>query len=131
RALLVLYLIAETGGDNPGFGWSEPDAYKLYGWYTFAVYLTPLAGGWLADRFLGTHRSTVLGGWIIAAGHVCLAMTELFGHGAAEVITLQTAPGPLICFISGLGLITIGTGFFKPCTSTMVGQLYAKGDRRR
>ncbi|HWN70368.1 MAG TPA: peptide MFS transporter [Haliangium sp.] len=131
RALLTLYLIAKTGGDNPGFGWSEGDAYKLYGWYTGLVYLTPLAGGWLADRFLGTHRSTVIGGWIIAAGHICLAMTELFGHGAAEVITLQTAPGPLICFVSGLALIVIGTGFFKPCTSAMVGQLYSKGDRRR
>jgi POT family proton-dependent oligopeptide transporter len=131
RALLTLYLIAETSGDNPGLGWSEQDAFKLYGWYTFAVYLTPLAGGWLADRVLGTHRSVVIGGWIIAAGHICLALTELFGHGAAEVISLETAPGPLICFISGLGLITIGTGFFKPCTSAMVGQLYSKGDRRR
>jgi POT family proton-dependent oligopeptide transporter len=131
RALLTLYLIAKTSDDNPGFGWSEADAFKLYGWYTALVYLTPLAGGWLADRVLGTHRSVMIGGWIIAAGHVCLAMTELFGHGGAQVITLQTAPGPLICFVSGLGLITIGTGFFKPCTSTMVGQLYSRGDRRR
>jgi proton-dependent oligopeptide transporter, POT family len=131
RALLTLYLIAKTSGDNPGFGWSEGDAYKLYGWYTSLVYLTPLAGGWLADRILGTHRSVVIGGWIIAAGHICLAMTELFGHGAVTMITLQSAPGPLICFVSGLALIVIGTGFFKPCTSAMVGQLYAKGDRRR
>jgi POT family proton-dependent oligopeptide transporter len=131
RALLTLYLISKTSADNPGFGWSEADAFKLYGWYTGLVYLTPLAGGWLADRFLGTHRSVLIGGWIIAAGHVCLALTELFGHGGAEVITLQTAPGPLLCFVSGLALITIGTGFFKPCTSTMVGQLYSKGDRRR
>jgi POT family proton-dependent oligopeptide transporter len=131
RALLVLYLIAETTGANPGFGWSEPDAYRLYGWYTFSVYVTSLGGGWLADRFLGTHRSVLIGGWIIAAGHVCLAMTELFGHGAAAVVTMQTAPGPLIVFMSGLALIVIGTGFFKPCTSTMVGQLYGKSDRRR
>src|SRR5690606_36750855 len=74
RALLVLYLIASTGGpdgivENPGFGWSEEDAYLLYGLYTWAVYLTPIIGGWLADRYLGTHRSMLVGGWIIAAGH--------------------------------------------------------------
>src|SRR3990172_4886478 len=63
RALLVLYLIASTqplteGGAtnwNPGFGWSESSAYLLYGIYTWAVYLTPIFGGWLADKFLGTH----------------------------------------------------------------------------
>ena len=131
RALLTLYLIAETSGDNPGFGWSEGDAFRLYAWYTGLVYLTPLVGGWLADRLLGTHRSVLMGGWIIAAGHVCLALTEVFGHGAAEVISLETAPAPLIAFVSGLVLIVVGTGFFKPCASAMVGQLYSTGDRRR
>ncbi|WP_428262440.1 peptide MFS transporter [Haliangium sp.] len=131
RALLVLYLVAETSGENPGFGWDRADASTLYGWYTGAVYLTPIAGGWLADRFLGTHRSILIGGWIIAAGHVCLALTELFGTGAAEVITLQAAPGPLVCFMAGLALIIIGTGVFKPCASVMVGQLYGADDPRR
>ena len=62
RALLVLYLISSTSEElaggaanlNPGFGWSEESAYLLYGIYTWAVYLTPIVGGWLADRFLGT-----------------------------------------------------------------------------
>ena len=131
RALLVLYLVAETSGDNPGFGWEEADAYQLYGWYTGLVYLTPIAGGILADQLLGTHRSLLIGGWIIAAGHICLALTELFGSGAAEVISMQAAPGPLICFLLGLALIIIGTGFFKPCASVMVGQLYSRDDPRR
>jgi len=139
RALLVLYLIASTdaeltGGQantNPGFGWSEESAYLLYGIYTWAVYLTPVFGGMLADKLLGTHRSMLIGGWIIAAGHITLAATELFGVSAGEVVTLQTGPGAIACFISGLTMIVVGTGFFKPCASVMVGQLYADNDPRR
>ena len=139
RALLVLYLISSTSEElaggatnlNPGFGWSEESAYLLYGIYTWAVYLTPIVGGWLADRFLGTHRSMIVGGWIIAAGHVLLAGTELFGITAGAAVTLQTGPGALLCFIGGLALIVIGTGFFKPCVSVMVGQLYGPNDERR
>jgi POT family proton-dependent oligopeptide transporter len=135
RALLVLYLVSSTDdmatGGNPGFGWSEDSAYLLYGIYTWAVYLTPIFGGILADRILGTHRSMLIGGWIIVAGHVCLAATELFGVTAGEVVSLQSGPGALLCFMTGLFLIVIGTGFFKPCVSVMVGQLYSENDPRR
>ena len=139
RAILVLYLIAGTNevlGDgrantNPGFGWTEEAAFTLYGLYTWAVYLTPLAGGWLADRYLGTHRSLLVGGWIIAAGHATLALTGLAGVRAGEAVTLQSSPAALLTFFAGLALIAIGTGFFKPCVSVMVGQLYAQGDARR
>ncbi len=133
RAILVLYLIASTSAanDNPGFGWTKADASVLYGIYTMAVYLTPLAGGWLADRFLGTHRSMLIGGWIIAAGHITLACTELFGISAGKVVTFQTGPGAVVCFVAGLAMIVIGTGFFKPCVSVMVGQLYGHDDPRR
>ena len=106
RAILVLYLIN-------GIGWSAQDASRLYGTYTGLVWLTPLIGGYLADRVLGTRRSLVIGGLTIAAGHFLLAF--------------QTMP----FFYSGLALIVIGTGFFKPNVSTMVGQLYAPGDVRR
>jgi POT family proton-dependent oligopeptide transporter len=122
RALLVLYLVARVDDpDNPGLGWSDEDAGKLYGLYTAAVYLTPLAGGYIADRFIGTHRSMVTGGWIIASGHFTLALTELFGQGPIATAT----------FMLGLFLIIIGTGFFKPCVSVMVGQLYSESDPRR
>ncbi|MFO1094548.1 MAG: peptide MFS transporter [Planctomycetaceae bacterium] len=139
RALLVLYLIRSTAttlengqpNTNPGFGWSEESAYYLYALYTWAVYLLPLAGGWIADRFLGTHRSMVLGGIIIAAGHITLAMTEMFGITAGEAVTLQHGAGALLCFMTGLVLIIIGTGFFKPCVSVMVGQLYERDDPRK
>ncbi len=136
RALLVLYLISSTGQPgapvaDPGFGWSEEDAYLLYGIYTWAVYLTPIIGGLLADRLLGTHRSLVIGGWIIAAGHITLASTAAFGVTPGEAVSLHSGTGALLCFMSGLFLIVIGTGFFKPCVSVMVGQLYEQNDPRR
>ncbi|USN98355.1 MAG: peptide MFS transporter [Phycisphaeraceae bacterium] len=139
RALLVLYLIASTSetladgtaNTNPGFGWTESHAAKLYGIYTMSVYLTPLIGGWLADKFLGTNRSMLIGGWIIAAGHITLACTEFFGISAGEVVNLQTSPGKFLVFMLGLALIIIGTGFFKPCVSVMVSQLYGRDDPRR
>lgn len=139
RALLVLYLIASTSETlpdgsvnwNPGFGWTEEQAYSLYGIYTMSVYLTPLVGGWLADRFLGTHRSMLIGGWIIAAGHITLAGTELFGVTPGDIVSLNASTGAYLCFMAGLALIVIGTGFFKPCVSVMVGQLYGENDARR
>jgi POT family proton-dependent oligopeptide transporter len=103
----------------------------LYGIYTWAVYVTPILGGLIADRWLGTHRSLVTGGWIIVAGHLMLAATELFGGAPSGAITLDTNAGATICFMGGLLLVTIGTGFFKPCVSVMVGQLYAREDPRR
>ncbi len=121
RALLVLYLVSKIDAKNPGLGWSEQSAGELYGLYTALVYLTPVAGGWIADKFLGTHRSMLTGGWIIALGHFTLALSELFGVGGAAEAT----------FMLGLIFIIIGTGFFKPCVSVMVGQLYGENDPRR
>jgi POT family proton-dependent oligopeptide transporter len=106
RALLVLYLVNVVR-------WDSARAATLYGTYTMAVYLTPLVGGWLADRWIGTRRSMVIGGAIIAAGHFCLAFTAM------------------TAFYLGLALIVIGTGFFKPNVSTQVGQMYRPGDPRR
>jgi POT family proton-dependent oligopeptide transporter len=106
RALLVLYLMH-------ALSWDKAHAAGLYGTYTSLVYLTPLVGGYLADRLLGTRHALVLGGLVIAAGHFCLAF-----------------PG-LPMFYTGLGLIIAGTGLFKPNASTMVGQLYRPGDPRR
>lgn len=106
RALLVLYLVN-------ALQWDKARAASLYGTYTMLVYLTPLIGGYIADRFLGTHRALLIGGAIIASGHFVLAL-----------------PG-MNAFYAGLGLVIIGTGFFKANVSTMVGQLYEKGDERR
>jgi len=106
RALLVLYLVN-------ALKWDTARASNLYGSYTSLAYITPLLGGYLADRFLGTRRSLVIGGILIACGHFSLALT-----GTAT-------------FYLGLALVIMGTGFFKPNVSTMVGQLYPEGDSRR
>ncbi len=106
RALLVLYLVHVLK-------WHDADADNLYGWYTMLAFLTPLGGGYLADRLIGTRRSLVIGALIIAAGQFTLAF--------------QTVP----TFWLGLALVVIGTGFFKPNVSTMVGQIYRPGDGRR
>ncbi|RMD64481.1 MAG: MFS transporter [Planctomycetota bacterium] len=133
RGLLTLFLIAEVagtgiGGEGGGFGFTREQAGKVYGWYTSLVYLTPIFGGMLADKLIGTHRSMVIGGVIIAMGHGCLALIDLVGGsgGGATVTIAQQA-----VFYLGLGLIILGTGFFKPCVSVMVGQLYREGDPRR
>lgn len=131
RALLVLYLISTLTDSNPGFGWSESDANKLYGWFTGLVYLFPLFGGFVADRFLGQHRSVLLGGSLMALGEFCLFYAEYFRANAHATISPETAPAAFWCFILGLFLITLGNGFFKPCISVMVGELYEKNDPRR
>lgn len=123
RALLVLYLIQQATGDNPGRGWSKVDATNLYGWYTGFAFLMPLFGGMIADRLIGTHRSMVVGGVIIALGHVVLAISGLGGLAHNDL--------GMSIFIMGLVLIVIGTGHFKPTVSVMVGQLYTPGDPRR
>src|SRR2546429_631728 len=130
RGLLVLYLVQSThprpdptGFVNPGRGWSRGDASLLYGWYPGLAYLLPIVGGWIADRLLGTHRSMVIGGLLIALGHLVLAVS---GVGS-----LARTDAGMSVFVFGLALIVIGTGHFKPCVSVMVGQLYAPGDARR
>jgi POT family proton-dependent oligopeptide transporter len=127
---------AETSGrgdpnENPGFGWDKENAYTLYGVYTFMVYLTSIFGGIAADRMLGTHRSMILGGWIIALGHIALAMMAFFPHELGTMVSQSHGYSALLCFLIGCTLIIIGTGFFKPCVSVMVGQLYHENDPRR
>lgn len=134
RAILGLYLkcsldgmasppAGAPAGFNPGRGWEKADANNLQGWYGGMAYLLPIAGGLIADKFIGTHRSMVVGGLLIALGHIALAVSGL-GDMA------HTAQG-LNVFIFGLVLIIVGTGHFKPSVSVMVNQLYPDGDPRR
>jgi proton-dependent oligopeptide transporter, POT family len=116
RALLVLSLVAGVEAANPGFGWTQAEALKLYGLFTGFVYFTPLLGGWLADNYLGQRKSVIIGGLVMAAGQFTLA---------------AAIPGNLQLFYVGLVLLVIGNGFFKPNISTMVGDLYPEGDARR
>lgn len=113
RAILVLYLTKETVGANPGMGWSNADALVLYGWYTMLVYVMSIPGGIIADRLLGQKKTVFLGGLLIAAGQLTLAVDSV------------------IAFYTGLLLIISGVGCLKPNISTMVGGLYKEGDPRR
>ena len=111
RAFLFLYVTTLVA--SGGLGWTKEQGGDLMAWYAGLVYLTPILGGYIADRYLGTHWAMVLGGLIIAAGHFTLAFENL------------------PAFYSGLALIIAGTGLFKSNVSTMVGQLYPQGDPRR
>lgn len=97
----------------------DADASQIYGSYTGLVYLTPLLGGYLCDKFLGNRRSIIIGGLLMALGQFFMFLSASAG-----------ADGGVTIMWAGLTAIIIGNGFFKPNISTMVGQLYPAGDRR-
>ena len=129
RALLVYYMTkhlflddwkdkvighaAIMGGIQSVFGELNIKAQgsQIYGLYTALVYLTPIAGGYLADKFIGQRKSVYIGGLIMASAQFVLTQESLF--------------------YVGLLLLIIGNGFFKPNISTQVGALYPAGDERR
>jgi POT family proton-dependent oligopeptide transporter len=111
RAILILYMTAPLAGG--GLGFNVPKAGAIYGLYTALAYLASLPGGWVADRYLGQRWAVLFGGVLIAAGEFFLV-----------------APG-LAMFYAGLAALIVGTGLLKSNVSTIVGQLYAPGDKRR
>jgi POT family proton-dependent oligopeptide transporter len=111
RALLILFMTASVS--KGGLGFPVVKAGAIYGFYTAMVYLLSLPGGWVADRIFGLRRAVLYGGILIVAGQLFLMSPGVEG------------------FYAGLGLLMLGTGMLKPNASTMVGQLYAQGDRRR
>jgi POT family proton-dependent oligopeptide transporter len=113
RAILVLYIVSSASGLNPGLGWSNADALWLYGWYTMLVYVASIPGGYLADKFWGQKKAVLIGGILLCAGHMVLAIEQTWA------------------FYTGLSLIILGVGGLKPNISTMVGGLYPQGDIRR
>ena len=112
RAIFVLYM-------TKMLLMGDAEASEIYGSYTGLVYLTPLLGGYLSDRFLGNRRSIEIGGFLMAIGQLFMFFSA--STSGSSAITLMWV---------GLTLLIIGNGFFKPNISTMVGQLYPKGDRR-
>lgn len=97
----------------------DKEASEIYGSYTGLVYLTPLLGGYLCDKYLGNRRSIVIGGALMALGQFLMFFSASVG-----------ANGGVSIMWAALTAIIIGNGFFKPNISTMVGQLYPKNDRR-
>ena len=80
RAILVLYLVAETAADNPGLGWANDSAIALYGWYTMFVYVASIPGGIIADKLIGQRKSVFVGGMLLVAGHSVLAIEDIEAH---------------------------------------------------
>ena len=106
RILLVLFLTAPIISDNPGWEWPRENALALIGTYASLLYLTPIVGGWIADKITGYRVAVVIG---------CLIMT--LGHAAMALETTAT-------FYIGLALLVIGTGFFKPNITSIISEMY-------
>jgi len=120
RALLVLYLTA-TFADG-GFGMERSEALEIYAIFTGLVYLTPILGGLLSDKYLGQRKAIFIGGLVMAAGQFALATS----YGNGDNVAMRE-----FFMYCGLGFIIMGNGFFKPNISTMVGGLYDQNDPRK
>lgn len=116
RALLVLYLVQH-------WLYSDGQANLIYGAYTSLVYITPVLGGWLADRYLGQRKAVLFGAVLLTMGHFCMAFE---GNESGY----QHNP-MLNVFWLALALIIVGSGFLKANISVIVGQLYPRTDLRR
>jgi POT family proton-dependent oligopeptide transporter len=114
RAIFTLYMVKALLFDKAFTS-------EVYGSYTGLVYLTPLIGGYVADRYWGNRKSILFGGILMAIGQFCMFLS------ASNYSNISFAQPMLFL---GLGFLIFGNGFFKPNISTMVGQLYAEGDKR-
>lgn len=114
RAIFTLFMVNALMFD-------KTLASTVYGNYTGLVYLTPLIGGYVADRYWGNRRSIFVGGIMMAIGQFFMFLAGSFYTEVNFATTLM--------FV-GLGFLIFGNGFFKPNISTMVGQLYKEGDKR-
>lgn len=107
RALLVLFLTSSIIGDNPGWGWPRESALAIYGSYTSLAYLTPILGGYIADKIIGYRWAVVIGAILMTLGHLSMAIE--INH---------------VFMYLGLGLLVIGNGFFKPNMTSIVAHMY-------
>ena len=131
RGILVLYLTATWL--NGGLGYEKGFSTIVYGLATGLCYFTPLFGGWLSDRYWGQRKSIVVGGFIMVLAQFLLFAPQLFTTIAPNLTPEQIEHNEFIGRVglfSGLFLLIIGNGFFKPNISSIVGDLYEPGDRR-
>lgn len=111
RALLVLYMTTQiTSG---GLGFENEAALKLYSYYLAGAYISPVLGGFIADRWLGHRFCSYIGGLLMAMGHLLMTVHQV------EVLYIAIA------------LVCLGNGFFKPNITTLLGGLYTASDTRR
>ncbi len=114
RALLIFYLTQH-------WLFSDGESTLIYGAYTALVYITPVLGGYLADRYLGQRKAVLFGGILLVLGHSFMAVEGTGGQGDPTINVFWLA----------LALIIVGSGFLKANISVMVGQLYRLTDIRR
>jgi POT family proton-dependent oligopeptide transporter len=122
RALLTIFLTAELA--TGGFGMDRTESLTIYGIFTGLVYVTPLIGGWFADKIIGQRKSIYIGGITMAIGQFLLA-------ASASTSIIGVEETRLFTFYLGLGVLILGNGFFKPNISTIVGDLYDNNDPRK
>lgn len=106
RVLLVNFLTMTLVGYNPGWEWSAENAGALFGTYAMLLYVTPILGGMIADKYTGYRWAVVIGALIMTLGHASMA--------------LETEASLYI----GLGLLIVGTGFFKPTMTSIISEMY-------
>lgn len=114
RAILIFYLTQH-------WLFNDGKSNLIYGAYTSLVYITPVLGGYLADRYLGQRKAVLFGGLLLAIGHSLMAVE---GVGGQSDPTINV-------FWAALAFIIVGSGFLKANISVMVGQLYKLTDVRR
>jgi proton-dependent oligopeptide transporter, POT family len=114
RAILIFYLTQH-------WLFSDSKSSVIYGAYTALVYITPVLGGYLADRYLGQRRAVIFGGVLLALGHSLMAVEGVGGQNDSTINV----------FWAALAFIIVGSGFLKANISVMVGQLYKLTDVRR
>jgi proton-dependent oligopeptide transporter, POT family len=121
RALLILYL-------TKFWLFSDGKSNLIYGAYGSLVYITPVLGGFIADRRLGQRKAVLFGGIVLALGHFCMAWEGM--HGVRDPALKQADPAINVFWLA-LALIIVGSGFLKANISVIVGQLYRMTDSRR
>jgi proton-dependent oligopeptide transporter, POT family len=114
RALLIFYLTKH-------WLFSDSEAGIIYGAYTALVYITPVLGGYLADKYLGQRKAVLYGAVLLTFGHFMMGFE---GNGGQDAASLNV-------FWLALAFIIVGSGFLKANISVMVGQLYPRTDVRR
>ena len=127
RGLLVLFVTSPVA--SGGLGWADTYALSLYGYYTAAVWMAPLAGGWIADRYLGSRACVVIGGWVMVAGLALLTGSSAWQSSAAQSGGVTSGSHRLV--VASLTVLVSGVGLLKGNITVMLGRLYSRTDPRR
>ena len=113
RVLLVNFLTMAAIGYNPGWEWTVENAGALFGTYAMLLYITPIIGGWLADKYTGYRWAVIIGSLIMTLGHASMALETEFS------------------LYFGLFLLVVGTGFFKPTMTSIISDMYKKNPEKK